>query len=115
MVYFDTSFLTPLFIEETTSEAVESFISGLAVADLSTSHWTRVEFSSLLAREVRMDSLSEAEARSIDAAFETAIGESFQMLTPSVDDFDRAKVFLARPRGFARRTPCTSRWRAGAK
>ncbi len=34
----------------------------------------------------------------MDVAFETAIGETFQMLTPTVDDFDRAKVLLARPR-----------------
>lgn len=96
MVYFDTSFLTPLFLEESTSEAVEGFISGLPVAELSTSHWTRVEFSSLLAREVRMGGLSEAEARSIDAAFETTIGETFHMLTPVLDDFNRAKTLLAR-------------------
>ena len=98
MVYFDTSFLTPLFLEEPTSETVERFISSLPVTDLSTSHWTRVEFSSLLAREVRMAGLSETQARSADAAFEAAIGETFQMLTPTVDDFDHAKVLLGRPK-----------------
>jgi predicted nucleic acid-binding protein len=98
VVYFDTSFLTPLFLEEPTSEAVEQFIAGLPVAELSTSHWARVEFSSLLAREVRMGGLSEAEARSADVAFEETIRESFHILTPTADDFDRAKVLLARPR-----------------
>ncbi len=97
MIYFDTSFLTPLFLEEPMSEAVERFIASLPVAELSTSHWTRVEFSSLLAREVRMGGLSEADARGADVAFESAIGESFQMLTPTPSDFDRAKALLARP------------------
>ncbi len=97
MVYFDTSFLTPLFLEEPTSDSVERFIASLPVAELSTSHWTRVELSSLLAREVRMGGLSESEARDADVAFENAIGESFQMLTPTPDDFDRAKILLASP------------------
>ena len=98
MVYFDTSFLAPLFLEEPTSESVEAFIASLPIGELATSHWTRVEFSSLLAREVRMGGLSEVDARDTDAAFESALKQSFEVLTPTIDDYHRAKILLARPR-----------------
>ncbi len=45
-----------------------------------------------------MGSLSDVEARGADVAFETVIGETFQIIAPTVDDFDRAKVLLGRPR-----------------
>lgn len=98
MVYFDTSFLTPLFLEESTSAAVDAFITSLPVGELATSNWTRVEFSSLLGREVRMGGLSEADARDTDAAFENATNEAFEIITPTVEDYHRAKILLARPR-----------------
>lgn len=50
MVYFDTSFLAPLILQELTSAKVERFVIDLPVGQLATSHWTRIEFSSLLAR-----------------------------------------------------------------
>ena len=54
MLYFDTSFLVPLILPESTSDKVAHFFRGLPAAELAVSHWTRVEFSSLIAREVRM-------------------------------------------------------------
>ena len=49
MLYFATSFLAPLILNELTSTAVEQFMAGLPAGELAVSHWTRVEFSSLLA------------------------------------------------------------------
>jgi len=97
VLYFDTSFLTPLFLDEATSAAVEDFIAHLPPDSLAVSHWTRVEFSSLLAREVRMGGLDAATARDTDAAFEAVVRESFHVLTPAAEDFDRAKTYLGRP------------------
>ena len=57
MLYFDTSFLAPLILDEATSIEVERFMAGLPAEELAISHWTRVEFSSLLAREVRIGGL----------------------------------------------------------
>ena len=57
MLYFDTSILAPLFLQESSSAKVERFVAGLPAGELAVSHWTRVEFSSLLAREVRMGAL----------------------------------------------------------
>ena len=63
MRYFDTSFLVPLILPEATSEHVSGFLEALEGDDLAVSHWTRVEFASLLAREVRMGGLDIGTAR----------------------------------------------------
>jgi uncharacterized protein len=97
VLYFDTSFLVPLLLHEQTSVKVERLLVGLAGEDLAISHWTRVEFSSLLAREVRMGGLKVAAAREADAEFETIVRESFVVLLPTSDDFDLAKDYLGRP------------------
>ncbi|HEY4165837.1 MAG TPA: type II toxin-antitoxin system VapC family toxin [Reyranella sp.] len=96
MLYFDTSFLVPLFLQEATSARIERVMAGLAGQDLATSHWTRVEFSSLLAREVRMGGLDSKTAREVDAEFEGVAQQSFVVLVPSVDDFDLAKQYIDR-------------------
>ena len=94
MLYFDTSFLAPLILEEATSTAVEEFMAGLRPGALAVSHWTRVEFSSLLAREVRMGGLDPWAAKAADAQFETMIHESFAVFTPNAEDFNAARRFI---------------------
>lgn len=94
MYYFDTSFLAPLILQEPTSIKVERFMTRLPAGELVISHWTRVEFSSLLAREVRMGSLDRQAARDADAQFETVVTESFVVLLPNADDFSLAKAYL---------------------
>lgn len=92
--YFDTSFVAPLILEEATSSAVEQFVSGLPAGELAVSHWTRVEFASLLAREVRMGGLEQQAVRDSDAQFEAIVRESFIVLAPSPSDFGLARVYL---------------------
>jgi predicted nucleic acid-binding protein len=94
MLYFDTSFLAPLILEEITSSAVEQFVAGLPPGTLAVSHWTRVEFTSLLAREVRMGGMEPQAAKAADTEFETIIRESFVTLLPSANDFNLAKQFI---------------------
>ena len=96
MYYFDTSFLVPLILPEATSDPIARFFADLAGEDLAVSHWMRVEFSSLLAREVRMGGLSGEAAREADARFETMVDESFAVLLPNGDDYNLAKVYLSR-------------------
>ena len=96
MRYFDTSFLVPLVLPEATSEPITGFFEGLPADALAVSHWTRVEFASLLAREVRMGGLEAAAAREAGSQFETIIEESFIVLLPNGDDFDRAREWLSR-------------------
>ena len=94
MRYFDTSFLVPLILPEASSEPIAGFFGGLETDDLAISHWTWVEFASLLAREVRMGGLDAGTAREAGARFEEMIHESFVVLLPNLDDFDRAKEWL---------------------
>ncbi|MBI4969391.1 MAG: type II toxin-antitoxin system VapC family toxin [Rhodospirillales bacterium] len=97
MIYFDTSFLVPLLLPEATSDKVARFLRALPAPELTISHWVRVEFSSLLGREVRMGGLAPAMAARADAQFEAMIAKSFVILLPDGADFDRAKEFLGRP------------------
>lgn len=94
MRYFDTSFLAPLILEEATSARIESFFAKLAPGELAVSHWTRVEFASLIAREVRMRGLDEADALRAIAQFDELVAESFQVLVPAVADYELAKAFI---------------------
>ena len=94
MLYFNTSFLAPLILQESTSAKIEKFMTGLPPGELAISHWARVEFSSLLAREVRMGGLDGQAARDADAQFETVVTESFVVLLPNADDFNLAKEYL---------------------
>ena len=94
--YFDTSFLVPLILSEATSDLIAGFFGDLSVGSLAVSHWTRVEFSSLLAREVRMGGLSADTAHEAEARFEAMVEESFEVLLPNGDDFNLAKEYLGR-------------------
>ena len=94
MLYFDTSFLVPLILPEATGEPIAAFFEDLPAGDLAVSHWTRVEFASLLAREVRMGKLDAAAARKAGSRFEAMVEESFVVLLPGRDDFDRAREWL---------------------
>ena len=96
MRYFDTSFLVPLILPEATSDPIEAFFEDLPAEDLAVSHWTRVEFASMLAREVRTGNLEPAAAREAGSRFEAMIEESFIVLLPDRDDFDRAREWLSR-------------------
>lgn len=94
MLYFDTSFLAPLILEETTSAKIESFFAKLPVGELYVSHWTRVEFASLIAREVRMGGLAESDALLALGQFDEMVVDSFQVVAPSVVDYEQAKGYI---------------------
>jgi predicted nucleic acid-binding protein len=96
VLYFDTSFLAPLIIPEATSGKVAAFVRRLPAEEFAVSHWTRVEFSSLVAREVRMGGLDVQAATRADARFEAMVEESFSVLLPNADDFGLAKRYLGR-------------------
>lgn len=98
MLYFDTSFLVPLIREEATSAKVERFVARLPAGELAVSHWTRVEFASLLARNVRTGDLTGEAAKRANAEFEAIVEESFVVLLPEATDFDLAKDYLSHHR-----------------
>lgn len=94
MLYFDTSFIAPLILEEAVSEKIEVFLGKLPVGELSISHWTRVEFSSLIAREVRMGGLPEPVALKAIIQFDELVAESFRVLVPGPADYELAKGYI---------------------
>jgi predicted nucleic acid-binding protein len=96
VIYFDTSFLVPLVLPEATSEQIAAVIRELPADQLAVSHWTRVEFSSAVAREVRMGGLDASAAARADARFEAMVRDSFAVLLPTAADFDLARRYLAR-------------------
>jgi predicted nucleic acid-binding protein len=60
------------------------------------SQWVRVEFSSVVARDVRMGKLERKVALRADSEFESKIDESFDVLLPTTHDYELAKHYLLR-------------------
>jgi predicted nucleic acid-binding protein len=96
MLYFDTSFLVPLILPEATSHIIGAFVRELSAEQFTVSHWARVEFSSLIAREIRMGGLDAQAAAQADTRFEAMLDDSFVILLPNADDFTLAKRFLGK-------------------
>ncbi len=94
MLYFDTSILIPLVVPERASAEVHRFVRTQAASGLATSHWTRVEGSSVLAREVRMKHYLASAALKVDGDLESLIHDSFLILTVKRDDLETAKLLL---------------------
>ncbi len=96
MIYFDTSFLTPLILEEASSVRVEAYVNRLPRDELCVSHWTRVEFASLLAREVRAGGLAERDALAAARQLEEILADSYQIISPQPPDYELARQFILR-------------------
>lgn len=94
MLYFDTSFLPPLVLEEKTSRKIEAYVTTLPAGDLYLSHWTRLEFSSLVAREVRMRGLTPEEGQAVLLQFDQLVEESYRVILPTALDYELAREFL---------------------
>ena len=94
MLYFDASFLAPLVLAESTSDRIAAFARRLPTGELAVSHWTRVEFSSLIARQVRMGGLDAEAGALADDRFEAMMEESFAVILPEADDFGLARRYL---------------------
>ena len=94
MIYFDTSFALPLILREPTSSRIEQFFTSQQGEALAISHWTRVEVSSALAREVRMRHLAVAMARAAEEEFDDIVADTFAVLLPSAGDFELARRYL---------------------
>lgn len=94
MLYFDTSFLVPLIFQESTSEQIGRFIRGHKDKELAISQWTSLEFSSVLAREVRMNHLAPEAALDADIRFDALVAASFTVIAPAAADFELSRQYL---------------------
>lgn len=95
MLYLDTSFVAPLVLNEDVSPRVEAYLARQEAGSLAVSHWTRVEFCSLVAREVRMKHFSHRTADAVIAEFEAVVRESCQVWLPVAADYELARTLLA--------------------
>ncbi len=94
MIYFDTSFLVPLFFVEPTSSEVRRVLAKVPDGEAMTSEWTRLEFASVLAREVRVGGLKPLKAAELEDRFASIILPAFAMQRLTPDDLDVARQFL---------------------
>ncbi len=94
MLYLDTSFIAPLVLNETTSAEIEAFLIRQPAGILAVSQWTRVEFTSLVAREVRMKNFTLQIAGMVLDEFEALINQSCQIWLPGVADYELARKFV---------------------
>jgi predicted nucleic acid-binding protein len=96
VLYFETSFLAPLILPESTSAKITAFVRKLPVVELALSDWTRIEFSSLIARKVRTRELTAEAAEQADTRFEIMAGDAFAVFLPDANDFGLAKRYLGK-------------------
>ena len=96
MHYLDTCFITPMLLNEATSEAVERYVVRAAAGSLCISQWTRVEFASVVAREVRMKKMKASLGTVVLAEFDKLVQESLLVLVPMADDYNLAHDYLGR-------------------
>ena len=98
MIYFDTSFMVPLFKAEARSMGLKQFVAGLAPGRMALSRWTQVEFSSFLSKDVRVGVLTPAQARAAGMAFDTFVAGGCAVLDVTSRDFDLARRLLSNHR-----------------
>lgn len=98
MIYLDTSFIAPLVIAESSSDAVEALVMSVKSSELATSMWTQIELASLTARKLRVGELSASEAGAVSHKFTQVLAEYFQILLPTAADYASATRFLEVPK-----------------
>ena len=96
MHYLDTCFITPMLLNEATSESVERYVVRAAAGSLCISQWTRVEFASVVAREVRMKKMKASQGTSVLAEFDKLVQESLIVLVPVAEDYNLARDYLGK-------------------
>ncbi|BAZ39986.1 hypothetical protein NIES4101_59460 [Calothrix sp. NIES-4101] len=94
MIYVDTSFLAPFYIQEATSASVETILLNIPTDKLAISDWTTVEFTSLVSRRVRMNELNLEQMEAIIHSFKEDIAQSYTVFTVTTADFILASEFI---------------------
>jgi uncharacterized protein len=94
LIYIDTSFIAPFYIQEATSTSVETILLNIPTRELAISEWTKVEFASLLARRVRMGDISSEIMEAAMRAFQEDAVESYTVFAVTTADFDLATKFV---------------------
>lgn len=94
-LYLDTSVIVNLLMPEPFSEQAEAFVRANP-NDLIVSDFAGAEFSSVIARRVRVREMSEAEARLALADFDAWSGQVTLRVEIDPDDLVQATTYLRR-------------------
>jgi uncharacterized protein len=94
LIYLDTSFLAPFYIQEATSASVETILLNIPTDKLAISDWTTVEFTSLVSRRVRMNELNLEQMEAIIHSFQEDSSQSYTVFTVTTADFILASEFI---------------------
>lgn len=95
MLYVDTSFLVPLFKAERHSADVRSFLGGQVPHHATVSHWTLVEFSSFVAKDVRIGKFTAVQAIAAEAGLDAFVRKTCSVIAVAARDFDLARRLLS--------------------
>jgi uncharacterized protein len=94
LIYLDTSFLAPFYIQEATSTSVETILLNIPTEQLAISDWTIVEFTSLVSRRVRMSELNLEQMEAVINSFKEDVAQSYTVFTVTTADFILAAEFI---------------------
>jgi len=94
LIYLDTSFLAPFYIQEATSTSVETILLNIPTEQLAISDWTIVEFTSLVSRRVRMSELNLEQMEAVINSFKEDAAQSYTVFTVTSADFILAAEFI---------------------
>jgi uncharacterized protein len=98
MIYLDTSFLTPYYVQEPTTSQVKQIIMAASPGTFCISYWVVTEFASALARKERMQLLDQNALNALMAALLKDVAEALQVITPVQEDFNVATDLLLLPK-----------------
>lgn len=105
MIYLDTSFIAPYYLNEASSEAVATTLDTIPTGQLAVSDWTLAEFASMLARRVRLEELAQQNAEETMRLFAQDAQETMLILEPVRADFTLARDLLLKNPDLGLRTP----------
>jgi predicted nucleic acid-binding protein len=94
LIYLDTSFLAPFYIQEATSTSVETILLNIPTDKLAISDWTTVEFTSLVSRRVRMSELNLEQMEAVIHSFKEDAVQSYTVFMVTTADFILAAEFI---------------------
>ncbi len=94
MVYLETSFIVPLVLSDHQSGEIERFLQSLAPGSMLASHYSRIEFASLLGHLNRAGELNSRHCSDAMKMFEQILGDSFKLITPDIMDLKLATEIL---------------------
>ena len=96
MVYFDTSAFVPLFILESTSQAIVDWLDS-SREPMAISEWTLVEFAAATSIKIRTGQISASQAKKAAAELESFVRGQCQIAVPDRGTFVQAAELASQP------------------